>query len=319
VGRVSWTVRLEQLPLGDCLLFPGLRSQRHSPYDALKMLAVTGGVPKYLEEILGTMTAQQNIHRLCFQPEGLLFNEFDQIFHNLFENRSELYRRIAATLVGGPLDLTGICEEIGQQKSGVISSYLDDLVLAGFLAKDPAWELRTRKVKRQYRYRLRDNYLRFFLRYIDPRRSEIQRRRFTDKPLESLGGWDSVIGLQFENLVLENQRFVWKKCGLTPAEIAQDGPFYQTPTTRRQGCQIDYLIQTNQGPIFLCEIKFQRSEIPTGVIAEVEEKLRKLVKPRHTSIFPVLIHVGGVTPTVLESGFFTQVIDFSGALTQQNP
>jgi len=314
VGRISWTIRLEQLPLEHCIMFPGLRSATHSAYDVLKLLAVTGGVPKYLEELIGAMTAEQNIRRLCFEPEGLLFNEFDQIFHTLFERRSELYRRIVTALATTRLDLEGVCNALGVKKSGVVSSYLNDLVTAGFLAKDPLWELRTAKTKRQHLYRIRDNYLRFFLRYVEPRRDEIRQRRFGQKPLESLRGWDSVMGLGFESLVLRNRHFVWEQCGLTPGEIAQDGPFFQTPTTRRQGCQVDYLIQTNQGPIFLCEIRFQRGVVRPRVIPEIEEKLRRLVKPRHTSIFPVLIHVGGVSPKVIESGFFTRVIDFGKAL-----
>jgi uncharacterized protein len=314
VGRISWTVRLEQLPLEHCVCFPGLRPATHSTYDVLKMLAVTGGVPKYLEELLGGMTAEQNIRRLCFEPEGLLANEFDQIFHTLFERRSEIYRRIVRALAANRLDLGGVCKAIGNQKSGVVGSYLHDLITAGFLARDPAWELRTGKTKRQFRYRIRDNYLRFFLRYIDPRRVEIQQKRFSARPLETLRGWDSVMGLQFENLVLQNRRFVWQQCGLTPGEIAQDGPFFQTPTTRRQGCQVDYMIQTTQGPLFLCEIKFHRGPVRPGVIAEVKDRLHRLVKPRHTSLFPVLIHVGGVSPKVIESGFFTRVIDFGEAL-----
>jgi uncharacterized protein len=314
VGRVSWTVRLQQLPLEQCFRFPGLRSTAQSAYDVLKMLAVTGGVPRYLEELLETQTAEQNIRRLCFEPEGLLFNEFDQIFHSLFERRSELYRRIVTALATTRMDLGQVCKAVGLQKSGVVSSYLDDLVMAGFLAKDPTWELKTTKTKRLHLYRVQDNYLRFYLRYVEPRRAEIQRKRFSDKPLETLRGWQTMMGLQFENLVLQNRHFVWRSCGLTPGEIAQEGPFFQTPTTRRQGCQVDYLLQTNQGPIFLCEIKFHRGEIRSRVVTDVEAKLRKLVKPRHTSIFPVLIHVGGVSRAVTESGFFTHVIDFSEAL-----
>jgi AAA+ ATPase superfamily predicted ATPase len=318
VGRISWTVRLGQLPLEYCVHFPGLSSKKNSPYDIFKILGVTGGVPKYLEEIINTMTAEQNIRRLCFEPEGLLFNEFDQIFHSLFEKRSELYRRIVMSLATTRLDLGGVCDAIGNKKSGVVGSYLDDLVMAGFVAKDPTWELRTQKTKRQYKYRIRDNYLRFFLRYIDPRRSEIQQKRFSSKPIETLKGWDSLMGLQFENLVVQNRQFVWQQCGLTPGQVVQDGPFFQTPTSRRQGCQIDYLVQTTQGPIFLGEIKFSRGEIQSSVIADVEKKLKKLVKPRYTSIFPVLIHVGGVSPKVVESGFFTKIIDFSEALAHKN-
>jgi len=314
VGRVSWTVRLEQLPLEHCVRFPGLRAATSSAYDVLKTLAVTGGVPRYLEELLGEMTAEQNIRRLCFEPEGLLYNEFDLIFHSLFERRSDLYKRIVTALATTRLDLTGVCEALGNQKSGVVSSYLNDLVTAGFLAKDPAWELRTGKTKRQHLYRIRDNYLRFFLGYVDPRRGQILQKRMSAKPLETLRGWDTMMGLQFESLVLQNRHFLWRQCGLTPGEIVQDGPFFQTPTTRRQGCQVDYLVQTTQGPIFLCEIKFLRGPVRPSVIADVQERLQKLVKPRHTSILPVLIHAGEVSPKVIESGFFARVIDFGEAL-----
>jgi AAA+ ATPase superfamily predicted ATPase len=315
VGRVSWTVRLEQLPLEHCTSFPGLRAEHNAPYDVLKMLAVTGGVPKYLEEFLGELTAEQNIRRLCFRPEGLLFREFDQIFHTLFDQRSATYRQLVQALARGRLDLTGICEALGRPKGGVISAYLDDLVTAGFLAKEPSWELRTGRPRRQYLYRIKDNYLRFFIRYVDSRRLEIENLRFADKPLETLPGWDGVMGLQFENLVLQNRQEIWRRCGLTAGEIAQEGPFYQTPTTRREGCQVDYLIQTTQGPLFVCEVKFSRTPLRAEVVDEVREKLRKLVKPRHTSIFPVLVQVNGVAPSVVEAGFFARVIDFGDALT----
>lgn len=314
VGRISWSIHLEQMPLEHCLLFPGLDTQKHSAYDVLKILAVTGGVPKYLEELLKELTAEQNIRRLCFEPEGLLFNEFDQIFHTLFEKRSELYGRIVKAVATNRLDLAGVCRAIGNQKSGVVGTYLSDLVTAGFLAKDPAWELRTQKTKRQYLYRIRDNYLRFYLRYVDPRRTEIQNKRFGAKPLEALKGWDSLMGLQFENLVLQNRQFIWHQFGLAPSEVAQDGPFFQTPTTRRKGCQVDYLLQTTQGPIFLCEIKFNRKTVRSTVVADVKKKIRKLVKPRNTSVFPVLIHASGVSSKTIESGFFSRIIDFREAL-----
>ena len=122
------------------------------------------------------------------------------------------------------------------------------------------------------------------------------------------------MGLQFESLVLHSLPFLWQRCGLSPAEVARDGPFFQTATARRQGCQIDYLVQTTQGPIFLFEFKYHRDVVRAGVTKEVEDKLRKLVKPRHTSIFPVLVHVNGVAPKVVDSGVFTRIIDFGEAL-----
>ena len=45
----------------------------------LKVLLVTGGIPRYSEEIDPRHTAEANIKRLCFSPAGLLFNEYDHV------------------------------------------------------------------------------------------------------------------------------------------------------------------------------------------------------------------------------------------------
>src|SRR3990167_1148323 len=48
VGRISYTLTLEELPLNYCSEF---WPANISAYEKLKVLAITGGIPKYLEEI----------------------------------------------------------------------------------------------------------------------------------------------------------------------------------------------------------------------------------------------------------------------------
>lgn len=313
VGRVSHHISLEELPITDCLRFQGLRSGTASFYDQLKILSVCGGVPKYLEEIVDAQSAEENIRRLCFEPGGLLFREFEQIFSDLFAHRDELYERIVSALANGPLDFTGLCDALGMEKSGVIGGYADDLRLAGFIEKDYTWNLNDGQEGRQYKYRLSDNYVRFYLKHVKPHAGSIERNRFTRKKLSGLAGWDTVMGLQFENLVLRNRELIWERCGLTAAEIVNDGPFFQTRTKRRRGCQIDYLIQTQHGPLYLCEIKFKRRPVGSAVLEEIERKSSRLAKPRHASILPVLVHVNGVTEAVEESDLLARIVDFSEA------
>jgi len=77
VGRVTSRLVLEELTAPECLGF--WQDSQSSGYDQLKVLSVTGGVPRYLEELIPSLGTDDNIKRLCFQPEGLLFSEFDQI------------------------------------------------------------------------------------------------------------------------------------------------------------------------------------------------------------------------------------------------
>ena len=83
---------------------------------------------------------------------------------------------------------------------------------------------------------------------------------------------------------------------------------------QQKGCQIDYLIHTRYKMLFVIEIKFSRDPVGTTVIEEVEQKLKSLKLPRGYSCNPVLVHLNGVTESLVEREFFTNIIDFSKIL-----
>lgn len=128
----------------------------------------------------------------------------------------------------------------------------------------------------------------------------------------------SILGLQFENLVLSNRSSLWKLLAINPQEIVCDNPYFQTATSKRKDCQIDYLIQTQDQVLWLCEIKFSKSPIGCAVIEEVEEKICRLQRPKYFSCRTVLIHVNGITEELENSEFFSQLIDFSQFLNSQS-
>lgn len=126
--------------------------------------------------------------------------------------------------------------------------------------------------------------------------------------------WQSAMGLQFENLVLSNRKTIQHILHIDSSEIVNDNPFFQRKAKNRAGCQLDYMIQTKFGTCYLCEIKFSSQEITRSVIDEMKQKIRTLVLPKNLSIRPVLIHVNGVDENVVESDFFSAIIDFKDLL-----
>ncbi len=193
----------------------------------------------------------------------------------------------------------------------MISEYLNALTTSGFICRDNTWNPKTGiSAPLLYKYRLRDNYLRFYLKYIEPRLPEIERDSYQFKSLESLAGWASIMGLQFENLILNNRGFIHRKLNLSMADIVTDNPFFQHKTLRHPGCQIDYMIQTRTNLLYICEIKFSRNVIGKNIIDEVKEKISRLSVPRGMSCCPVIIHVGGVSDAVMDANYFTGIIDF---------
>ncbi len=311
VGRISMDMVLEELSIAECGEFWGAQKSKISAHEKFKMLAVTGGIPKYLEEIIPTQSVEDNIHRLCFQSKGFLFREFDHIFSDLFSKRAQTYRNIIETLAHAPLVLDEICKKLDLEKSGSVSEYLDDLALAGFVEEDCTWNLSTSVASRLKKFRLKDNYLRFYLRYIEPNSDKILKNLFESKSFMHLPGWESVMGLQFENLVINNLKRLCKILRIELLEIANAGPFFQRATKRRKGCQIDLMIQTKHNTLYICEIKFSTSEVRSSVIEEMERKIERLSLPKGFSIRPVLIHVNGVSQLVKESELFNDIVDFS--------
>ena len=57
---------------------------------------------EYLEEMDPKQSAEDNIATLCFKKGGILLNEFEHIFSDMFQRRTSLYRDIINSLVHAP-------------------------------------------------------------------------------------------------------------------------------------------------------------------------------------------------------------------------
>lgn len=316
VGRISFTLTLNELPLSDCRKF---WPKNISAYEIFKVLSVTGGIPKYLEEINPKLSAEENIRQLCFSKGGFLADEFEQIFSDIFLRKSDFYRKIVAALSTGTKDQSEICDALNIDRYGRIPDYLWELELAGFVTRDYTWNIKSARDADLSRYRLSDNYCRFYLKYIGRNLSKINRNMFSFKSLTSLPEWYSMMGFQFENLILNNRRLLHHFLKINPDEIVCENPFFQRKTARTAGCQIDYMIQTKFGTLYICEIKSSKTAVDTTVIQEVQKKIDALKFPKGFSCRAVLIHVNGVTQDVIDSDYFSEIIDAGEILNEDFP
>jgi len=315
-GRISWEMTLGALPLTDCNQFLEMQGFKGSAYEKFKVLSITGGIPWYLEQIKGSYTADDNIKQQCFTEAGILVKEFDRIFKEIFTSRDVMYKKIVKVLVQGSCEYEKLALKSGYKSSGRFSSYLSDLVKAGFITRDYTWRLKSGEESRISHFRLSDNYLRFYLKYIQPKRKFIEKGRYKDVAISTLPGWNSMMSLQFENLVLNNRDKIIELLNLRPEDIVADNPFIQSATRQQAGCQVDYLIQTKYKNLYVVEVKFSQNTIGSKAIKEVQSKINRLVKPREMAVIPVLIHVNGVSESVLEADYFYRIIDFREMLNE---
>lgn len=308
-GRISLKLFLREMKVEDCQYFWGNHAKNVSNHEKLKILAVTGGIPKYLEEINPRVSAEDNIRRLAFTESGILFNDFLQIFTDTLQRKSDTYKKIVHLLKNGALETTELINLMGIKSGGCFHSYLDELVIAGFISKNSTWHIKEGKASSLSMYRLSDNYLRFYLKYIQPNIEKIMAGNFSNTSISSLPGWSSIMSLQIENLVLSNREKIKKILKILPEDIICDNPFFQRKTNRQDGCQIDYLIQTRHDTLYVCEIKYTGNLIRKDIIQEVNEKINKLKAPKHFSIRPVLIYSGQLHDDVIDADYFSQVVN----------
>jgi len=305
-GRFSRDLILEELPPRLCTKFWGRAADRLAPQEIVDVLSVTGGVPRYLEEIDPSLSAAENIRALCFRPDGTLFRDFRQIFNDVFGENAGVKRELLQALSAGPRTCSELAADLGVERGGSISENLSVLELSGFVARDAGLNPRTGLPSRQDRFRIRDNYTRFYLRYVAPHEEAIRKGQFAFSSLESLPGWDSVLGLQFENLVLNHAMSLVPFLHLGGIPILSAAPLRIPGTKSEPGCQIDLLLQTRRS-VCVVEVK-RRREIGEEVEAEVARKVSRLKVAHGTSVRTALVYDGHLAPVVRGNGFFDAII-----------
>lgn len=313
-GRISLKITLEELPLKECNRLLNHIGFKRSSQEKFMILAVTGGVPWYIELINPGYSAIENIKTLCFEKDGILVDEFNRIFNELFGRKAEICKKIVEYLAQGPAEFSDLSNALNYHSSGTFSAYLEELAISGFISRDYTWVLQSAKDSKLSKYRLSDNYLRFYLKYIAPKLTKIKNSQFENISFNSFPNWEGMMGLQFENLVINNKKILFQALGIKPDEIASCNPFFQNKTLKTKGCQIDYLIQTKHNTLFVCEVKFSRKTLNNSMIQSMREKISRLTIPRGFACLPVLICVADVSDEVIESDYFYKIIAFDELL-----
>ena len=313
-GRFSRDYVLPELTLSECAEFWRGAKDRVSSREIFDVLSVTGGVPRYLEEIDPGLSAEENIRRMCFSTSGELYKDFDAIFSPLFGAEAELKRRILVALSDGPLSGAELSARFEFKRNGRMSSVLRELKEGGFISDDPGLNPATGADSRIGKYRLKDNYTRFYLKYVMPRKTQIEAGSFRFTSLGTLPAWNAVMGLQFENLIVNNAMSLVPFLHLGNSIVESAAPYRNARRDAEggKGCQIDLLIQTPM-TAYVVEIKRKR-EIDESVIAEVQGRLSRLPLRKGMSPRPVLVYEGELAPSVEGSGYFDAIIPASKLL-----
>jgi hypothetical protein len=226
---------------------------------------VSGGVPFYLKQLQAGKSAVQNIDDLCFKKDGLLRNEFNNLYPALFEKASNhiaIIRALATKWKG--LTRKELVEISALPDGGSVSKYLNELEHSGFISSYQPFG----KSKKDILYRLADEYSMFYLKFIEGNKS-----RSWDKISQSQK-WKSWSGYAFESLCLKHTQQIKLALGISGI-LSQGASFVFHGNENHQGFQIDLLIDRQDQTINLCEMKFYESQFI--ITKEYALKLRERI------------------------------------------
>ncbi|MDN3506045.1 MAG: ATP-binding protein [Simkaniaceae bacterium] len=217
-----------------------------------------GGVPYYLKQFSKGRSAMQNINRICFQKEGILFSEFDRLFASLFD-QTDLYVEIVQTIgeKTGGVSRDELLKKLSFASGGRINHRLEELEVAGFIQGFVPYG---KKRKNKF-YRLIDEYVLFYLHWILP----IKKRGL--KPIPNY--WKTKMktpkgmvwaALSFEAMCLKHIDLIYGALDLEGIH-AEVGSWRFAPKKggSEAGAQIDLLIDREDGLITICEIKYSQN------------------------------------------------------------
>jgi len=272
-NRVTRTMKLLPFSLYESQAFLKALGVSLNKRHILNLYMALGGIPQYLALIQKGRSFAQNVDHLFFQQKAPLGDEFQKLFTSLFQD-AEIYIKLIRIIANYRY---GISKEMLLRKSGIskggrLTQKLNELEQTGFISIFTPYGFKERGTY----YKICDEYVLFYLYWVDPYLKETSKRNALPGYWEATAqsaAWKSWAGLAFEALCDKHISQIQKALRISPGAII--GSWRYTPKNKKEesGTQIDLLFDRPDDIITICEIKY--SDQPFTIDKEYAQNLTK--------------------------------------------
>ena len=300
-NRITHKIILQPFNLYQTELFLKSRGMHLNHYQIIQLNMAVGGVPQYLEMAKPGKSAAQIIDEACFQKNGFLYDEFNELYHALFyqaDRHIKVIRALATKPTG--LSRNDLIQAGDLQTGGTASNLLDELIAAGFIT---AYIPFGKKLKDSI-YKLTDEFSLFYLKFMEPNRNMA---KGAWQKLSNTPPFTSWSGLAFETLCIKHTAAIEKVLGIS--NIYTENSSWRSPGNKAGGAQIDLLIDRRDQCINLCEMKFHTSGFSMDSKYAEALRYRENVFKEHTHTKKQIIHTLITTFNVLPNEHSIGLID----------
>lgn len=301
-NRISRKIRLLPFNLRETELFLIEKGLSYTRYDIIQIYMALGGVPHYLEKLRKGLSVPQNLDNLCFSKDGVLNDEFNNLYVSLFDD-SERHMKIIKTLASSSKGFTRneLIHKSGIPSGGDFSLKLEELMESGFVTEYPYY-----KNKKQLTlYRLSDEYSKFYLRFINNNKHG---GKGTWQRLCTKQSYVSWSGFVFETLCLKHIYQIKKSLRI-------DAIYSTNSSWFNENAQVDLLIDRDDNVINLCEMKFYNAPytIDKKYYLNLKNKLSELQKEIGTrkNIFITMVTTYGINENIYSKELVQNNLDMN--------
>lgn len=285
-NRLSCKLQLLPFSMNETEQFLKSKNIHLTQYDILQLYMAVGGVPHYLDKINRGESVIQNIDRLCFESNGDLVNEFNEVFISLFSNsktHEKIIRMLSKTKRG--ITRNELLEMCRFGSGGVFSKTLDELIESGFVSQYTPFGKKTKDSL----FRLSDEYSLFYLKFIEPNKGQGSGTWANLFPKQTYKSWK---GFVFETICLKHVEQIKQELGVAKIYSIHSSWF-------NSKAQVDLVIDRDDRIINLCEIKFYDGSftINKPVYDNIKNKLLQFKESTKTrkNVFITMITTFGVS------------------------
>lgn len=269
-NRITQRIRLLPFTLKEAEAFLRHRNIKLDRYQILQLYMVMGGVPAYLNAVEGGLSAAQNIENCCFSKDGVLANEFDNLYAALFNNPNkhiEIINALARKNKG--LTRSEILKTSKLLTGGGTTTVLNELTESGFIQKTYPYG----KKEKDSLYRLADEYSLFYFKFMQPGegRNYEKGNWLGIQTTQRFINWG---GYAFENLCLKHVEQIKRALQIGGIHSIESS-WYKPGKKKDNGAQIDLLIDRDDRCINICEMKFSTKSfvIDKKYAADLQNKM----------------------------------------------
>jgi len=305
-NRSVYELKLQEFSLAETRDFLSNRC----PREVMDAYLTLGGIPEYLKRLKPFSSVFLGICALSFKKQAFFSQEYQRIFISSFADSSH-YRNIIEYLSAIRFaSRQEIENHLKVKGGGKLTDVLTDLQQCGFIEKYTPYY--TTKKSKLVRYCISDNYLRFYYKFINPIREDIDDGRYNDEPCKALSkaSYQIWLGYAFERFIRKNHRMIAKNIGFSAVHYKSGVYFSRATEKNNKGFQIDLIFDRADHVLTVCEVRYTQSPVGVEVIAEVESKLNAIPEQKDKTIERVLISAQGVSDSVKHRRYFDHIITF---------